>query len=65
MLLSTVLTKLFIISKDLESILGTSIPLHVFTDSNQLLDAVAKGQKMTERRPMIDVTATRQAYKTY
>lgn len=51
-----------LVQHDLYSIYGTTIPINLLTDANSLSDVLAKGSATTEKRLMIDVSATRQAY---
>lgn len=57
--------KAFVIRKDMENTLGVKLPLHMFTDSKQLFDAMTKGQQTTEKRLMIDISAAREAYRKF
>ena len=50
---------------DLETIYSKRIPLHVFTDSKQVFGTITKASKTTERRLLIDIAASRQAYNRH
>jgi Reverse transcriptase (RNA-dependent DNA polymerase) len=52
----------FVLRHDLELMLGQKVPLKMYTDSKSLFDVVTRATYTAERRLMIDVEATRQAY---
>ena len=47
----------------LESIAGSKIPLHMYTDSKSLFHVITKNSSILEKRLMIDIASTREAYK--
>jgi hypothetical protein len=51
-----------LIRHDLEQALGHEIPLSMLTDSQPLFDVLTKKKITTEKRLMIDLAATREAY---
>ena len=48
---------------DIECIVGSRIPLHMFTDSKSLFHVVTRNSSTLEKRLMIDIASTREAYK--
>lgn len=52
----------FMIRHDLQMIYNMEIPLHILTDSLQMVDVITKASSKTERRLMIDIAAAREAY---
>lgn len=55
----------YMIEKDLQTLMGSAIPLFLFTDSKQLSDTVTKRKRTTEKRLMIDILVTCQSYTCY
>ncbi len=51
------------LSFDLSTVLMKSIPIHLFTDSKCLFDAISKGSRTSEKRIMIDISAAREGFK--
>lgn len=51
-----------LLQHDLYDFHGKRIPITLLTDSKSMFDLIAKGSMKTEKRLMIDVKATRQAY---
>lgn len=47
---------------DLVRLLGRKVKIRLLTDSKSLFDVLAKGSTMTEKRLMIDIQATHEAY---
>lgn len=56
---------IIIIAKDLHNLLGADIHFIVFTDSRQVIDALTRGDRTTEKRLMIDITIVRKAYNQF
>jgi hypothetical protein len=54
----------FTLRHDLEHMLGRSIPLSMLTDSKSLFDVISKSSTTLERRLMIDIAVSREAYNT-
>ena len=52
----------FTLRHDLQNILQRKIPLLLYTDSDSLFKVIVKNSTTTERRLMIDLQATREAY---
>ena len=52
----------FVIRHDLQKQYGRNIPLQMRTDSKQMFDVITKASHTSERRLMIDIAATREAY---
>ena len=52
------------ISKHLEFVLRKPIPVHILTDSKSMFDTILKGSRTIEKRVMLDIYVTRQAYKS-
>ena len=55
----------YMLRHDLQRILNQPIPLWMLTDSKQMFDVITKASQTTERRLMIDIVATREAYNNY
>ena len=51
-----------LVEHDLQMILGKKLAITLLTDSKSLFDVLSKGTTTTEKRLMIDIEATRQAY---
>ena len=47
----------------LEQALNRTLLLHLLTDSRSLIDIIGKRSRISEKRLMLDIGATRQAYK--
>lgn len=54
---------LFLIAQGLGVVIGCHIPLFIYTDSQQLFDALKYGKRTTERRNMVDALSGRQSCK--
>jgi len=52
----------YMLRYDLERFYDRHIPLAVLTDSKKLFDVMTRGSHPTEKRPLIDVAAAREAY---
>ena len=52
----------FTIRKQLEHALQRSVHMHLLTDSKCLFDIIGKGSRTNEKRLMLDISVTRQAY---
>jgi len=52
----------FMLKHDLECIYKQSIPMTLLSDSKQMFDVITKASHTTERRLMIDIAASREAY---
>lgn len=52
----------YLLRHDLERVFGKPIPHAMFSDSESLFKIIVKSTRATERRPMIDVKAAREAY---
>lgn len=52
----------FTLRHDLQRITGRKIPITMLTDSQSLFNVIVKASSTTERRLMIDIRATREAY---
>ena len=50
---------------DIEQLLNQRIPVQMFTDSKSLFDVIVRASTTSERRLMIDISATRQAYERH
>ena len=55
----------FIVKNDFERIYDQHLPLVMLTDSKQTFDVITRASHTTEKRLIIDVAATREAYKRY
>lgn len=55
----------YVIASDLQAIHNTVVPIDLFTDSKQVFDAVTKDRKTAKKRLMIDILATREAYRRF
>ena len=55
----------FVIRHDIQLILGTPIPLMMFTDSKQLFNVISRTSLTTEKRLMDEIMAAREAYNRY
>lgn len=53
----------YMIKHDLEKMTKTRIPLHILTDSLSLFDVITKASSTTEKRLMIDLKCTKDAYE--
>ena len=53
----------FTIRKQTEQALNRPLPIHLMTDSKPVFDIIRKSSRESEKRPMLDISATRQAYK--
>ena len=51
------------IRKQLEFALRLPIPVCILTDSKSMFDIISKGSRTSEKRAMLDICTTRQAYK--
>jgi len=49
---------------DLEMMLGTDIPVLMFTDSKCIFDTITKLSSVAEKRLLIDITSIREDYST-
>ena len=54
----------FAICDQIEQALGQPVPMHLLTDSKSLLDIISKGSRTSQKRIMLDIYATRQAYNS-
>lgn len=52
----------FSIARDLQSVLGCTVLVYVYTDFKQLFGALTKRKRTTERRLLVKIMAARQAY---
>lgn len=52
----------FSLRHDMQKIMSKRIPLQLYTDSDSLFKVISKNSSTTERRLMIDLQATREAY---
>lgn len=55
----------FVLKQYLERIIGMKVPLHMCTVSKQLLDSITEDQQTTEIRLLIEISAAREAYRSY
>ena len=55
----------FVIRHDIQLIMGTPIPVMMFTDSKQLFDVITRASHTTAKRLMIEIMAAREAYNRY
>lgn len=55
----------FSINYDLQSIVGTSVPLSMMTNSLSLFDVPAKATERTEKRLMIDLKTIKDSYQKH
>jgi Reverse transcriptase (RNA-dependent DNA polymerase) len=55
----------FTLKHDLEGLLCQKVPVTILTDSRSLFDVITRNSATSERRLMIDVSATRQAYERH
>ena len=55
----------YILRNDLERMLGISMPLLMLTDSEQLFNVLTRARYTTEKRLMVDISATREAYSDH
>ena len=51
------------IRSQMEHALQQPVPMHLMTDSKSLFDIISKGSRTSEKRVMLDIHATRQAYQ--
>ena len=52
-----------LLKHDFEQLLQQRIPLQMFTDSKYLFDVIVRASMTSERRLVIDISATREAYE--
>ena len=52
------------IRSQLEHALQDTVPMHLLTDSKSLFDVISKGSRTSEKRIMLDIHATKQAYQS-
>ena len=55
----------YLLKYDIEQLLQQRIPLQMFTDSKSLFDVIVRASMTSERRLMIDISATREAYERH
>ena len=53
----------YLLKYDIEQLLQQRIPIQMFTDSKSLFDVIVRASMSSERRLMIDISATREAYE--
>ena len=53
------------IRSQLEHALQVTVPMHLLTDSKSLFDVVSKGSRTSEKRIILDIHATKQAYQSH
>ena len=53
----------FALKDTIEMEIASSVQLHLLTDSKSLFDIICKGSRTSEKGLMLDLYATRQAYK--
>ncbi len=53
----------YLMKYDLEQLLDQRIPIQMCTDSKSLFDVIVRASMTSERRLMIDISATREAYE--
>ena len=53
----------FTIRSQLQQALRKDVVMHLSTDSKCLFQIISKSSRTNEKRPMLDICATRQAYK--
>ena len=53
----------FSIRSQIEQALRRGVPMHLLTDSKSLFDIISKGSRTSEKRIMLDIHATREAYR--
>ena len=55
----------YAINRTLERIYGQRVPIKMLTDLKQMFDVITKASQTTEKRLLIDIAATREAYNLH